>query len=221
MILLALLRRFKKHSRDRTSSVRLCSHAVPRGRHIRRRWTPCPSHDRGLSGYQAGASAGAGQERQGLKRLGAFFFSRIREFRGYKTVPQGLKPGVAVIYGTAEAVPFLQDRVLTQFLKPVVVQLFSARLKVVSFLKTQFSRRHSCPTLPTAKRILFTRRHGLYAQIGLGRNTHSIARRGDVTLGSGTQVFQAEECGYHGIDVFEAVVESQRGTDRGLKAEPA
>ena len=33
-----------------------------------------------------------------------------------------------VIYGTAEAVPFLKDRVLTQTLKPGMAVLFTARL---------------------------------------------------------------------------------------------
>ena len=37
----------------------------------------------------------------------------------------------------------------------------------------------------------------------------------------GAQAFEAEERRHHSIDVFEAVVEGQRGTDRGLKAEPA
>jgi hypothetical protein len=60
------------------------------------------------------------------------FLSRVREFRGWKKRTSAAKAGCSgVIYGTVEAVPFLQDRVLTQFLKPVVFLWFSARLKVV------------------------------------------------------------------------------------------
>jgi hypothetical protein len=45
------------------------------------------------------------------------FLSRIREFRGWKKRTSAAKAGYGgVIYGTAEAVPFLQDRVLTQAL---------------------------------------------------------------------------------------------------------
>ncbi len=38
----------------------------------------------------------------------------------------------SVIYGTAEAVPFLQDRVFTQTLKPNVVSIVFGPTKVVS-----------------------------------------------------------------------------------------
>jgi hypothetical protein len=45
------------------------------------------------------------------------FLSRIRELRGWKKRTSAAKAGYGdVSYGTAEAVPFLRDRVLTQTL---------------------------------------------------------------------------------------------------------
>jgi hypothetical protein len=48
----------------------------------------------------------------------AIFLSTHKNLEDRKSVPQRLKPGMAVSFnGTAEAMPFLQDRVLTQTLK--------------------------------------------------------------------------------------------------------
>jgi hypothetical protein len=42
------------------------------------------------------------------------FLSRVREFRGWQKRTSAAKAGYGgVIYGTAEAVPFLKDRFLT------------------------------------------------------------------------------------------------------------
>jgi hypothetical protein len=50
------------------------------------------------------------------------FLSCIRKLRGWKKRTSVAKAGYGgVIYGTAEAVPYLQDRVLTQALKPLRV----------------------------------------------------------------------------------------------------
>ena len=67
----------------------------------------------------------------GLITPEGIFLSCIRNFRGWKKRTSAAKAGYrGVIYGTAEAVPFLQDRVLTQALKPLRAS-FNQRLKII------------------------------------------------------------------------------------------
>jgi hypothetical protein len=63
-----------------------------------------------------------------FSRCGASFISALED---RKSVPQRLKPGMAVsFYGTAEPVPF-QHRVLTSALKPNSLSLLYGSTKVV------------------------------------------------------------------------------------------
>jgi hypothetical protein len=68
--------------------------------------------------------AGADRNRTlGAKSPEGIFLSRLKESKGWKKRTSAAKAGhSSVIYGTAEAVPFLQDRVLTQTLKPGYVR---------------------------------------------------------------------------------------------------